>query len=439
MMFRTFKSRSSYAVLAMMAACFLAPASASASASFMPVHGWTVGSTELASVRGLGGVKLPCVLSAEYDNGFVIRFSGGGNQMLALAIDFRQNVFNKGQKYNAVLSVGNGYVKQISPSAFTASTLIFNLRDYADFYTTLKSAPQITLDIEGNSFDFSLQQMAQNLGSLEACYTTGNAAPIQPVSAPAASAPVVPPAPQPRNLPRSFDDIMKASPEGDGGTSGASITPLPGAANDGGRDYVAPIEGRVSRVSAATSGAASTVSSPSSSLRTLWRAQAGEDLHTVLSRWSATAGYDLQWQASDNGKVVQDMAVTGRFEDAVAQLLAENRAGTGIKGRFDDGRTVGRSTGVATSSASGWSAAKGADLRSVLNGWAQQEGVQIIWQTSAGMPSVKSVIRQSGSFESAVQALLDQYADDSRRPVAQLNIDPVTKKRTLSIDLDQAS
>lgn len=425
----TFRSYTS--ALALMAACFLAPVQgASAAVSFMPVSGWTVGSTELASVRGLKGVKLPCVLSAEYDNGFVVRFSGGGNQMLALAIDFRQNVFNQGEKYNAVLSVGDGYVKQVPASAFTSSTLIFNLRDYSDFYTTLKGAQKFSLDVEGNSFEFSLQQMANNLGSLESCYATGNAAPIQPISAPSAAPAPVEQMPVQQGLPQSFDDIMKAPADNAPAMRQARVTPRPAPA------AITPMPGETRPDSIAAQGRVSRAAAPASQ----WTARAGEDMRTVLSRWASTAGYDLEWQASDSGKVVQDISLNGRFEDAVSQLLAENRAASGIKGRFDDGSSTPRSTTFVSSlPSSTWTASQGADLRSVLNGWAQKEGVQIVWKTSASMPTVKSPVQQTGSFESALSAILDQYANDSRRPVAQLNIDPRTKKRTLLLDIDQSS
>jgi hypothetical protein len=421
-MLTPFSYRSSALVLALIASGWMLPShSATAAASFMPIQGWTVGSTELASARGLKGVKLPCVISAEYDNGYVVRFSGGGNQMLALAIDFRQNVFTQGQKYNAVLTVGEGYLKQATPTAFAPSILIFNLREYSDIYSVLKSAKSFSLDVEGNSFSFSLQQMANNLGSLESCYTTGNAAPIQSVSAPSAvTAAPVQIAPLQNELPRSFNDIMKA-PSNDGVNTvhagPADITPLPARF-----DNVTPREGRVSR-------APSTAS--------IWNAKAGEELRSVLSRWSNAAGYDLEWQASDTGRVVQDIAVKGRFEDAVSQLLAENRAANGVTGQFDDGRSAVRSPAGLT--VSEWRAGAGSDLRMVLDGWAQSADAQIIWKTSSKLPAVKNAVTQSGSFENAVQTLLDQYADDSRRPVAQLNIDPKTQKRTLLLDIENAS
>jgi hypothetical protein len=52
---------------------------------------------------------------------------------------------------------------------------------------------------------------------------------------------------------------------------------------------------------------------------------------------------------------------------------------------------------------------------------------------------VKSPVQVNGSYESALQNLLDQYgAGDSQRPVGQLNIDPETGQRTLLMNLDKS-
>ena len=421
MMFRFTPIRTSVSLCALIGFCTLAPLQAKAQGAahhFTPLQGWTVGSTELASVRGLQDVKLPCVLSAEYDNGYIVRFSGGGNKMLALAIDFRQEVFTRGKKYAAMLSVGDGYVKQVGASAFTPGILIFNLRDLPDIYGVLKGAKDFSLDIDGNVFTFSLQQMAQNFGSLEACYATGNAAPIAPVVAQndAMNAPqsIVPPAPvQQHALPRSFDDILTAEPDA---PAAATQNAAVGMRRT---DSVLPRSGSVSRALPATQKSAT------------WTAQSGEDIRAVLSRWAGQAGYELQWQADNNGQVVQDIAVDGSFEQAVSQLLAENKAVTGISGRFDTG-------GMSAQPSSGsWSASAGSDLKSVLDQWAGRAGVTVVWESSAGMPPLRAPV-QAQSFESAVQAVLDQYEGDLRRPVARLNTDPQTKKRTLLLDIDSA-
>ncbi|PZQ48094.1 MAG: hypothetical protein DI551_02140 [Micavibrio aeruginosavorus] len=435
---------------------------------FTPASGWTVGASQVSNVRGLKGIKLPCVASTEYDNGFVVRFSGGGGQILAMAVDFRQNVFTQGKKYNAMLSVGESYAKQVSASAFTGSTLIFNLRPLGDFYSVSKNAPGIEIDIEGNKMGFSLGQLAKAYADLESCYTGGNAQPVPPigegvrsasaqpvpaVEKPAALSPmppkiaanetndVAPNAPTPlptmagKNLPKSFKDIVQ---------------------NDSAKpDPIAP---RISRAEASAIAPRAPLAMPPSAptpvvAATVWDAKAGEDMRAVLSRWASRAGYDLDWQSTQNGRVAQDLKLNGSFEDAVSQLLAENSAATGMDAhvetatgdRKDLGSILAQSASAPMAPAvapiqaaipayrTSWTAPAGANLQAVLDDWAAKAGVSIVWQSYENFP-VKKAVSVNGSFEEAVQSLLDQYGSDSRRPLGQLNIDPSTGARTLLMD-----
>ena len=374
---------------------------------------WEVGSTQLASARGLKTMKLPCIISTEYDNGYTVRFSGGGNQMLAMAIDFRQEVFKQGRKYNAMVSVGDNYVKQVSASAFTNSTLIFNLRPLGDFYAMAKAGKQMEISIDGNDMQFSLTSLAAAYQGLESCYNGGNAAPIQPMM----NASGVPPVKVPgvekivaTPLPTSLDDIVQNSEPATAAPMKIA-QPTPRAP-----DAVAPVQGRVSRSIDASQ----------------WTARSGEDIKTVLSRWADRAGYDLDWQTAQSGKVAQDVSLNGSFEQAVSQLLAENSAATGISGRFDTQQGATKTVGAA-----GWNAAPGASLQSVLDQWGAKAGVAIVWQTSMNAP-VKTAINQNGNFETAVESLLDQYANDSARPVGRLNVDPQTGQKTLFMEMDRS-
>ena len=45
---------------------------------FLPATPWMIGKTQLAEARGLKNIKLPCVMVAEFNNGFTMRLSGGG-------------------------------------------------------------------------------------------------------------------------------------------------------------------------------------------------------------------------------------------------------------------------------------------------------------------------------------------------------------------------
>lgn len=414
----TAKVHSSILASAALLALIPAPAFAQKVPVFHPGP-WEVGSTQLANVRGLNTVKLPCIISTEYDNGYTVRFSGGGGKLLAMAIDFRQEAFVQGRKYNAMVSVGNTYVKQATATAFTSSTLIFNLRPLNDFYATVKSGQPMEIGIEDNTMRFNLDDIAGSFKGLEGCYAGGDAAPVQPMVREAGAGDGVAPAKVPgvekiaaAPLPRSFDEIVQKSEP-------ATASPM---------KIAEPKPARVSRAVAVPAPAQNSRRIPP----TQWTAQAGEDIRTVLGRWADRAGYDLDWQSAQGGKVAQNVSMNGSFEDAVSQLLAENSAASGISGRFETAQGA-RAVGNAAS----WNAAPGASLQSVLDQWGAKAGVAVVWQTSMNAP-VKSSVNDSGNFESAVQSLLDQYADDSARPVGRLNTDPQTGRKTLYMEMDRS-
>lgn len=433
MVFKTYKAKITQSILATGALLFLVPVQAYAQK--VPVFhpgAWEVGSTQLAGARGLKGMKLPCIISTEYDNGYTVRFSGGGSNLLAMAIDFRQEVFAQGRKYSAMLSIGDNYVKQVSASAFTDSTLIFNLRPLGDFYSALKAGQQMEISIDGNVMKFNLHELAAAYDGLESCYNGGNAAPLKPMISEASIDTKMPPAAVPgvekvaaTPLPKSFDDIVQNSEPATAAPMKIATPRTPDAAPVVAAAPVTPMPERVSRNLEA-------VAKPAPAEAPQWNARAGEDMKIVLSRWAERAGYDLDWQSQQDGKVAQDVALTGSFEEAVSQLLAENSAATGISGRFETAE------GAKPVAGSGhWKAAPGASLQSVLDQWGAKAGVAIVWQTSMNAP-VKSAIDKGGNFETAVESLLDQYSGDSARPVGRLNVDPQTGQRTLFMEMDRS-
>lgn len=493
MSFKSLKAHVSRKVMLTVALAAMIPGVALAqpkSPVFSPAAGWEVNAGQLSNARGLGAMKLPCVLSTEYDNGYVVRFSGGGNQMMALAIDFRQDVFKQGRQYDAMLSLGSGYVKQVKATAFTQSTLIFNLRPLADFYNAAQNGGEMELDIDGNVLKFSLGRIGAVYPQLENCYNGGTAAPVKPLTtqtaskAPVASVESEPvdvaavSAPQPllpedvaaKPLPRSLDDIVEKA---DAPASGA-MTPLPPVASAApkaapvstvtprastisrAQPDVAPRPAAIARTapSAATTPAATAVAAaPTPPPAVMWEAKAGDDLKIVLGRWSERAGYDLQWQSDMGGKVAQDIKISGSFEDAVGQLMAENSAATGIGAHVETAQGTKRDVGPRVSRVVSepaprapavqasipalheeWVAAPGANIQSILDQWSSKAGVSVVWQSFMSVP-VKHPVKLSGTYEQAVQTLLDQYMNDPRRPIGQLNIDPATGARTLLMDI----
>ncbi len=236
MFLKTLKAHVSNRALAVVALGLLIPTGAHAQGStpvFAPSSSWQVGATELSNVRGLEGVKLPCVLSNEYDNGFIVRFSGGGEQILAMAVDFRQAIFVRGRQYNAMVSIGDDYAKQVTASAFTDSTLIFNVRPLKGFYQILQKGKSLGLDIDGNVMKFGLGELKASIPLMERCHA-GEVIPVikpPPSSGVQAAAvvpvereemaplPMTPPAPQKlpefapvqtQPLPKNMNDIVKA-------------------------------------------------------------------------------------------------------------------------------------------------------------------------------------------------------------------------------------
>lgn len=582
MMFKSLKAHASRHALLTLALCTLAPLPAMANAPvFAPAAPWEVNAGQLSNVRGLKPMKMPCVISTEYDNGYVVRFSGGGGKMMALAIDFRQDVFKQGKQYDTMVTIGGAYVKQVTASAFTPSTLIFNLRPIPDFYNAAQNGGEMEIEIEGNTLKFALNNIGKTYSELEGCYGGGNAAePVKPVVAQGpAKAPVADveseeideartesiakkpaakpmkepaqkaPQPQPlssediaaqplpkevaqKKLPQSFDEIVQngneeppvqptklklsqvtpkpsqnpaeavdaslapraqkpaanpvpRAPEDVAEAPAAKdITPMPAAASqpkpivsrasDDGMSTTPPIKTQGAAMASAQQPikgfvpmtpepvAAAPLPTPQPVAQaptpitppapTVWEAKAGEDMKIVLSRWAERAGYDLQWQSGQDGKVAQDVKLNGSFEDAVGQLLAENSAATGIGAHVETTSGGKKDIGPQTASApeptskgpavqatipalhEEWTAAPGANIQSVLDQWSSKAGVAVVWQSYMNV-AVKQPLQVSGTYEEAVQSLLDQYSGDSRRPVGQLNIDPETGMRTLLVDM----
>ncbi len=178
-----------------------------------------------------------------------------------------------------------------------------------------------------------------------------------------------------------------------------------------------------------------------------WEAEAGEDMRQVLTRWAERADTDLVWDANNSGKVAQDISVSGTFEDAVAQVMADNAAALGIRGQFSEGdrmvpvvaQTANRApTSITGGSQGALSAQSGDDLKLVLQTWASQNNVDLKWQ-SGDKFALSQPISGQGDFTSAIEAALTQFDDQAVRPVGQLNRDPNTGRLSLTIETDRAS
>lgn len=421
---------------------------------FIPSSPWVIGESGMGQARGLP-MKLPCMMVNQFDNGFVVRFAGGGGQLTAMAIDFRQNVFAPGMRYPAALYTDNGFGGAVQGSAFNGSTLVFNLRDIGDVYNAMRSARGFGLSMGQNDLRFSLSNFSQGLNNLEGCYGGGAA----PSAAQQQNAAIAPAAPSYdfNQQPTTLAEIQQGADD-ETNSAGREVYIKRGQTQ-------AQSAGPRMNVGAAmkSTGEQQPSRAAMGSAMGAWNARAGESLQDVIGRWATTAGVDLQWQASNGGgQVAQDFNHNGSFNDAVSALLAENAAASGLKSHYDSGTSPRANpptyvadappmameprtsdadpTSAYAQGVSGkggqWRAPKGGSLQATLQQWAAQSNVELLWYATGGY-KVKNDINQGGTFETALQTILQSYENDNNRPVAHLNTDPQTGRKVLVVESDR--
>jgi len=409
-----------------------AKAQPSSTPYFSPTAAWQVQSTGLRDTRGLSDVEFPCVMSTQYDNGFIVRFSGGQNRLITMAVDFRQGIFNTGHKYEAAINVGKDYSAPVSGSAFSDSVLIFNLRPVDGLYRALDNGSYMGLSIGQNAMRFNIANISSGLKQLSSCSKSGQVAVM---------------AEQDQADPAEEVYIRRQhKPER---KSRASDIPVNKTLAASERDFQRP----------ARRSKAVDLEDQDLLGRDVWVAGAGEDVQTVIDRWSQKAGVNFEWQADGQETVMHDIRHRGSFDDAVQRLIAQNRAASGLQGNMAS--SAGAPSGpvpitpppappMATSQersfvspgqpsrpaeAAGWSAPRGGYLEAVLKSWSERAGVELVWRTDRGFVLGQNV-NFGGSYEEAVQNLLSMFDREVLRPVGQLNTDPVTGRRTLFIYAD---
>jgi hypothetical protein len=395
--------------------------------SFVQAGAWVVKPNQMSEVRGLDNVDLPCMMVTSFDNGYSLRFSGSKGKILAMAVDFRQEIFVRGRKYSGVLALDDGVMRNVSATAFTNSTLIFNMREVQGFYGAVSASTGMLLNVENNPMIFRLSGMVDAMQKLEACYIGKPFSNVRSVSASGGALPVPP---QPLH--------------------GQSVNN-----NKSWTDKVEPVPARIARDHQKTQRKAGQV----------WQAQAGNSVRSTLQSWADRAGVDVDWNATGDLDIIHDITVHGSFEDAVQALMAQNAAALGIDANMvgktghmrptalhraysQQGASASRAalsssmTSVASSRPSSqttnyvtggrWSAETGASLQSVLQNWSKKAGVELMWESGQGF-AVRSPISTNASYEDALRVLLEQYSDQRVRPQAQLNNDPNTGRRVLFI------
>lgn len=295
-----------------------------------PMSGWLVGPAVMTLPAGIPEMPLPCVMMNQFDNGFVLRLSGGGHRLAAMAIDFRQPVFTPGQRYPLRVFILPDYQGDFEATAHDQATLILNLVQDELIYRALAPANGMDMSIGPTVVRFDLTGISDGLRRLESCFRPSKESlPVREVRslrATPAGEPPSPPEPPPLRPDEQFRPGMKtlSAPQTDPLGLFESRDWL--AAQDSGARFSPDRLNGFSRAENTRPLPSETAPLGQNTSLPVWHASAGEDVQDVLARWSRKAGVSLVWTAQRGGRVGSDFRYQGTFEDAVSDFLAQ--AGT---------------------------------------------------------------------------------------------------------------
>ncbi|MCB9982810.1 MAG: hypothetical protein H6861_03915 [Rhodospirillales bacterium] len=126
---------------------------------FYPAKGWSVQKDDAQM----------CSIASQFNNGFTMRFDGDQKWVQGLQINFAQDIFEPGQRYDVSLSVPGVQDTRFSAAAQGRDTLAIGLRRDKDFYKALRQSAVLDMGLEGNDFRFYLTGFSKSAGEFERC------------------------------------------------------------------------------------------------------------------------------------------------------------------------------------------------------------------------------------------------------------------------------
>ncbi|MGZ9108150.1 MAG: TcpQ domain-containing protein [Micavibrio sp.] len=344
--------------------------------TYTPTSAWLVGPASLGETEGYAG-QMPCVVANQFGNGFVLRLSGGGGQLMAMAIDFRQKAFAARQKYEVEFSVPGVFFQSFAGSAYDETTLLFGLSKIPEFYKALQGAESLVITVGGASVGLNLVGLEDGFRRMDACYGPGQKE--ERISE----------FQQDREEPSS----LKSSTQNPLITPKDGLTPLP--------------EDEISETPPVA---------PSEADSLIAKAKEAEDAARRLAA-SSPSKPAAEGQAMASSWT-EPKVVRPNPSDIMVQKSAPPPASTSRNMR--------------------WRALKGANLQDVLGLWTSGVDVRLMWLADSNFPVMRSLSFE-GNFESAVQSLLEQYSGQGDRPVGRIYREPGSQKLVLVIERDRTS
>lgn len=368
---------------------------------YTPTSAWLVGPASLGEMPKSAG-NMPCVVANQFGNGFVLRLSGGGGQLMAMAIDFNQKAFEPRRKYEVEFSVPGQFFRAFQGAAYDRQTLLFGLQKAPEFYEALKVADQLVITVAEASVALSLVGLGDGFHRMESCYTPGapmdvraDAKMAQPVQAPPAA---------------------RKSPQNPLIAREAGLTPMPG--DDA---MVTPADARQASI-------------PSPDPQLSVNAVLNDVAPVPPSVKGGSAGF-LIAKAQEAEEAARRLSAKSPARSGAEGLaLAQNRAAPQVV-RPNGAEIMAGATAPAKSASQTmrWRALKGADLEGALKLWTEGAGVGLMWLADTSFPIPRSLSLE-GNFETALQALLEQYDGMSPRPVGRIYREPGSQALVLVIE-----
>lgn len=276
-----------------------------------PSGAWLVGPTTLADGSDIETGGMPCVMVNKFSNGSELRFSGGGEEILALALNVGTPTFDVKQSYLITIGFEGQESINLPAEAFSEDTVVVGTEPGKAFYKFLKEKPSMTLKLGTSVMEFSLLGVSHGLKRLEDCYKPLPEAPAKE-SIKAVEAPVLP-ATGIKKLDevtaQKVDELRKEI------TGNAVPTPTemkepvqpPPLKDAKPRDILSP-------------GTAAPTTGEGQQMR--WRAMKGSDLQSTLDLWAQSMKARVIWKAGRSFSLPESMVLQGTFEMAVEAVLA---------------------------------------------------------------------------------------------------------------------
>lgn len=324
--------------------------SAEAQAALLkPASAWMVGPTTVEDGAKTDMAGMPCVMVNEFTNDFGLRISGGGGEILAMAMTVGETPFEKDQSYLMTVGFESDGGEQFPAEAFSDDTVVIGITEGKDFYKSLKDSEAMYVTLGDSQMKFSLKGATQGLKRMEECFKPVTASTVVP-----ATTPVMSHAQEAMGIHRLAEDPATTNPDPEAQTEGNALPPMDDAPVSDLAVEPEPVADLVEKAITPDKVEAEVIPEPKSApvsapmpikevtprdilasqpvvgtegRQIRWRVIKGSDLQDVLEVWSKGAEVKLIWAADKSFSVKESLSTQTTFEKVVVELLAQFPSG----------------------------------------------------------------------------------------------------------------